>query len=189
MGNFYTNITLRTTDTDRVVDAVRQANRIALITPPDLACTVVFDQASESQDQKVLQRLASHLSAECHCAALAVINHDDDILMYFLYENGKLVDEYNSAPTYFLRHARAKTPKGGNAERLCAAFGVPDQEADIERILRIPPDADSFIFELDRHQKLVDALGLPASAVGTGYTYLEQGELPEGLELSMLRRV
>jgi hypothetical protein len=38
MGSFYTNITLRTTDIDRVEAALRQARRAALIAPPDEEC-------------------------------------------------------------------------------------------------------------------------------------------------------
>src|SRR5688572_11505292 len=101
MGSFYTNITLGTTDIDRVEAAMRQARRAALIAPPDEKCTVVFDEASEKQDIEILGALAMHLSRACSCPALAVLNHDDDVLVYLLYDAGELVDEYNSAPSYF----------------------------------------------------------------------------------------
>src|SRR5512145_1386274 len=101
MGSFYTNIAVKTTDTDCVETVLRQARRAGLIAPPDHGCTVVFDEASEKQDIEVLQALAAHLSRACKCPALAVLNHDDDVLLYLLYEAGELVDEYNSAPSYF----------------------------------------------------------------------------------------
>jgi hypothetical protein len=191
MGSFYTNITLRTTDTDRVEAGLRQARRSALIAPPDKGCTVVFDAASEDQDIEVLRALAIHLSRACKCPALAVLNHDDDVLVYLLYENGELLDEYNSAPSYFDDEADpGAPPTGGDAQRLSATFGVPGRASELERILRATTAADDgFVFAMDRHRELTDALGTPSSAVGAGYTYLEQGEFPEGIEASVLRRV
>ena len=191
MGSFYTNITVRTADTDSVAAAVRQAGRTALIAPPENGATVVFDEASEEQDVEVLRTLAQHLARVCKCPALAILNHDDDVLVYLLYDAGKLVDEYNSAPGYFDADADPDTPpSGGDAERLTEAFGVPDRSDDVERILRTDgTDDDEFVFAMDRHRALVMTLGLPDTAVGTGFNYLEEGELPEGLDVAALRRV
>lgn len=191
MGSFYTNITLKTADTDGVVTAVRQAGRTALIAPPENGATVVFDEASEQQDVEVLRDLAQHLARACKCPALAILNHDDDVLVYLLYDAGKLVDEYNSAPGYFDSDGDPDAPPtGGDAERLAEAFGVPDRAGDVERILRTGgTDDDEFIFAMDRHRALAMALELPEAAVGTGFNYLEEGELPEGMDVAALRRV
>jgi hypothetical protein len=124
MGSFYTNITVRTADTDNVAAAVRQAGRTALIAPPENGATVVFDEASEEQDVEVLRALAQHLARACKCPALAILNHDDDVLVYLLYDAGKLVDEYNSAPGYFDADGDPDTPpSGGDADRNQAADG------------------------------------------------------------------
>jgi len=191
MGSFYTNITLKTTDTDRVEAAVRQARRVALIAPPDHGCTVVFDEASESQDTEVLQALAMHLSRACKCPALAVLNHDDDLLAYLLYDGGKLVDDYNSAPSYFDEAADpGAPPTGGDAQRLSTIFGVSARAADVERILRAPTGTDDgFVFATERHHELTEVLGIPGFAAGTGYNYVEEGEVPDGLDAAALRRV
>ena len=191
MGSFYTNITVRTADTDNVAAAVRQANRTALIAPPENDATVVFDEASEQQDVEVLRALAQHLSRACECPALAILNHDDDVLVYLLYDAGKLVDEYNSAPGYFDSDGDPDTPpSGGDAERLAEAFSVPDRADDVERILRTDgTEDDEFVFAMDRHRALAMALGLPDTAVGAGFNYLEEGEVPEGLDVAALRRV
>jgi hypothetical protein len=191
MGSFYTNITLRTTDTEHVAAALRQARRAALIAPPIRGCTVVYDEASEKQDIKVLQALATHLSRACVCPTLAVLNHDDDVFMYLLCEGGKVVDEYYSAPNYFDDDADPDAPPtGGDADRLSMMFGVPGRAPDVERILRAPSGTDDrFVFATDRHRELAGVLRLPSSAVGAGYTYLEEGELPDGLDMSAVRRV
>ena len=52
---------------------------------------------SVGPDESVSEGVARRLP--CHVLHLAV--HDDDILFYFFYLNGKLVDQYNSWPDYF----------------------------------------------------------------------------------------
>ena len=189
MGSFYTNITLKTADSEHVASALKQARRAALIAPAENGYTVVFDEASEKQDVEVLQSLATHLSRSCGCPAIAILNHDDDVLMYWLYKSGELLDEYNSDPAYF-DDAQEPAPSGGDWGSLSQAFGVTVDQGDLERVLRTAAsEDDAFAFATDRHRELASALGLPASAVGTGYTYLEEGEAPPGLEITALRRV
>jgi hypothetical protein len=71
-------------------------SRKAVVTPEHEGCVVVFDEQSDDQDQEVIADLASQLSSELQCPVLAMLNHDDDILWYRLYENGELSDEYDS---------------------------------------------------------------------------------------------
>lgn len=192
MGSFYTNITLRTAQTASVVDALKSAKRQALVAEPQNDCTVVYDRECEDQDIEVLKKLAGSLSAKLKCAALALLIHDDDVLIYSLHENGKLVDEYVSWPAFADDSAGSDSPDGGDAELLCRAFGAEDQAADVEEVLRVERAGggdEGFVFETERHQALVDALGLPGIAVSAGYNYVEQGELPEGTTESSFTRV
>ena len=188
MGSFYTNVTLRTADQTRIVEALKSSRRQALVSPPANNCTVVFDRETEDQDIDVLNQLASALSGRLGCPALAVLNHDDDVLIYTLHERGQLVDEYNSSPAYFTDGPGAD-PEGGDAERLCRAFGADGKTSDVETVLRAPWGEEGFAFELERHEALVSALGISAAAIATGYNYLEQGEVPEGFSSSDFVRV
>lgn len=189
MGSFYTNITLRTKERARVAEALKSGRREAFISAPANGCTVVFDRETEEQDIEVLTKLASSLSARLGCAALAVLNHDDDVLIYTLHEGGRLVDEYNSSPEYFEAGPGA-SPEGGDAELLCRAFGVDGRVDEVETVLRTPwGTEDGFTFEMERHQELVSVLGLPAAAVPAGYNYLDEGEFPEGLTESDFLKV
>jgi hypothetical protein len=188
VGNFYTNITLRTRDTDSIIEALTVLRRTALVAVPKDGFSVVYDQASEEQDAKIIDEAARSLSARLDCAALSVMNHDDDVLWLGLYERGKIVDEYTSAPGYFDGDQRA--PEGGDAQRLCRALGAEGRDAEVEALLRIPAGSDEgFVFEVERHHALTEALGLPSSAVGAGFTYIEAGEFPDGLGPEQLRRV
>src|SRR6185295_19778108 len=150
----------------------------AYVTPTTAGFTIVCDERCEEQDIDVLESLASGLSADLNCPALALLNHDDDVLIYKLYSNGKLVEEHNSSPTYFDPDAEPSNPSGGNAKTLCQVIGNPENVAEVERILRKSShENDGYVFEIERHEALVGALGLPPFSVGLGYTYIEQDEI------------
>ncbi len=182
MGNFYTNYTLRGPSQQAVAKAL--AGRSAIVTPQQDGCVVVFDDASDDQDTEIIAELARDLSGKLRCPVLALLNHDDDILWYQLYLNGELTDEYDSFPGYFDSDPDDSDPAGGDAEKLCAAFGAPNV-ADVERILR----EDGYAFAIERHTELARALGLPSFTVGGGFTYVSDGEMPEGLSEDDLLRV
>jgi hypothetical protein len=40
---------------------------------------------------------------------------------------------------------------------------------------------DDYVFAVERHSDLAEALGLPAFSVGLGYNYIQEDDLPEGL--------
>ena len=176
MGNFYTSITLRGPSQDEV--AAELAGREALVSPMVDDCVAVFDAESEDQNPKVLAKLASTLSREFNCPALAVLNHDDDVLWYVLFDGGKQHDEYDSSPGFEGGDPDA-APKGGDASVLCAAFGSSSVAA-VNKVLRAT--RDNYTFAVERHADLVAALGLPEWLPGAGFNYLSEGEFPEGLE-------
>jgi hypothetical protein len=187
MGNFYANVTLRTTATGAVAQTLGYLRRRALVAPARNDSTVVYDEAIETEGPEELGRLAGELSRRHACPALAVLVADDDVLWYGLYRAGRLHHDYDSNPGY--DSGRRASPKGGDAQGLAEAFGVPARAAELEQVLRAPSGEDGYIFEHERHAELVRLLGLPDIAVATGYEYLEDGELPEGLEEGELRRV
>jgi hypothetical protein len=190
MGSFYTNITLRTERHDDVVSLLRDEGREAFVSRAQRGCIVVYDRECEDQDIEVLKKLGGLLSAKLRCAALGILNHDDDVLIYMLHDNGKLVDEYNSSPAYF-DSGPGEPPEGGDASRLGSAFGIAST-GGIEEVLHMPNGAGSgegYIFESERHQALAEALGAPGIAVQTGFNYIEEGELPEGADADTFTRV
>jgi hypothetical protein len=187
MGNFYTNYTLR--GPSQFAVAAAMTGRTALITPVQAGCVVVFDELSEVQDAESMAELASTLSRRFRCPVFGIANHDDDILCYQLYQAGAREDEYDSCPNFFDPDAEPAPPAGGDATKLCAAFGC-DNVVEVEGILRRSGwDEEGYTFEVERHQDLVLALGLPAYGVGAGYLYVSRGELPDGLASGDLLRV
>lgn len=165
--------------------------RAAIVTPKVKDCTVIYDSMCDKQDTNEMGELASRLSRELRCPAWAVLVCDDDVFWYRLYFDGLLVDEYNSCPSYFDFGSSAKPagPSGGNAQKLCTAFGVERQQ-EVETILRKPGAAqgDGYVFETDRHADLVRALALPTFAVGKAYASFERNEYPEGLSAGQMMK-
>ncbi len=180
MGSFYTNITLRGPEQQQVVDHLNGLGRVTFVSPTMDGFTVVYDAESESQDQRVLSGLAEQLSKDFGCAALAVLNHDDDILWYQLFNRGELVDAYDSAPNYF--SGPPAPPQDGDPEKLCELFGAPGSVDDVIQIL-----GATYAFAFERHDDLARALGMPPFASGSGFNYVEAQEVvvPDGIGLDM----
>jgi hypothetical protein len=181
MGNFYTNFTLKTSDAAGVVAALK-GSRSALVSPAVDGYVVVFDEASDQQDSAVIEKLGELLSQQQSCPVLAVLNHDDDILCYWLFDKGSQIDAYNSCPDYF--GGGAGSDRGGDAKKLCQILGTPQAEAAVKQIL----DGDEYVFAAERHAALVSALRLPDWTVGCGFNYMQGGEIPDGLSIDKLVR-
>ncbi len=179
MGSFYTNVTLARATPQATLDAL--GSRRALLAGVGER-VLVFDKACESQDPQVLAALCAELSSRVGCAALGASNHDDDVLMLFLFNDGRPVTDYNSCPGYFGGDERP--PSVVDAAALCKAFGVEQAASRLAAILA--SEDDDMLFATDRHQAVVDALGLPTASVGFGFEYLMAGELPEGLDAADL---
>jgi hypothetical protein len=171
LGSFYTSHTVRGPAQQQLLNWLGQ--RPALVSKTESGITVVLDAACEDQDGEKLSSLAAQLSSHFKCPVLAILNHDDDILYYELHENGEKTDEYNSNPAYFDDSAESDEPSGGDAHRLCSVFGASDP-AKVDAILR---DSE-YVFAMERHLALAQALGLPLHSVGLGYNYASEGNLP-----------
>lgn len=190
MGNFYVNFTVRHGDPEAVAAAL--AGRSAFVTPAQGGCVVVADEECERSGEG-LDELAAELSRVLRCPVLAVMNHDDDILQYVLCERGEVTDRYDSFPNYFDEESdedeeddEAFVPDGGDAKRLCAAFGCQDHGA-VERVLRVSPLAeDGYAFAVERHEALAGALGIPTFAAGFGFGYAAEGDLNDDIDPAAL---
>lgn len=191
MGNFYTNYTLKGPNQQEVAAAL--VGRRAIVTTEYCGYVMVFDEQSDKQETEVISQLAARLSRHFGCPVWSVLNHDDDILWYRLYESGELTDEYDSSPGYFdfaPTSEEIAAPVGGDAQRLCTVFGTRDTAA-VERILRRSLlDEDAYAFAFQRHADLVSTLGLPEYGVGNCYSSFDDPgfESPDGLTKKDLLR-
>src|SRR4051812_45052274 len=133
MGNFYTNIILRGPTQQGVAQAV--AARTCYVSREVDGHVIVADELCDEQLTPELAALAQRLSSELAVPAVAVMNHDDDVLWLHFFDRGSaLGDEYVSAPGYF--SGEESPPTGGDSTAIAKAFGVPGRAGEIERILR-----------------------------------------------------
>lgn len=100
MGNFYVNHTVRA-EQGRVVELLNASKRTAFVSTTTSGPTVVFDKQCDDQDEAAIVELGRLLSAQLASPVLAVLNHDDDVFAYWLFENDTLLESYNSDPDYF----------------------------------------------------------------------------------------
>lgn len=193
VGDFYTNITLIGPTQKEIGRWLVQHPRWAAVSPTIDGKTVVFDGTSERQDDTIY-KLGELLSRELSCTALSVMNHDNSILFYQLFTKGVLIDKYCSSPNYF--DGTPVPPSGGDADALVVAFRAdPARRVRVQDILTYDCYAEKnegqhrYVFEIERHNDLATALGLPAYAVGFGYKHLCNDELPTGLDADDLLAV
>ena len=179
MGNFYVNHTVRAHDLAAVADVLRASRRKAWLAPPVDGQIVVYDEASDTQDTAALSSLAETLSRKLQASCLAVLNHDDDVLMYELHEGGECTETFSSNPG-FTCHLIA----GSRGARLCSAWGVPRMAFTVAALLR-----RKFTFAIDLHTELAMAVGLPFHSIGAGFKYIQEGEVPEPLAPGSLLRI
>ena len=172
MGNFYTSVSLKNATAAAAASEMRSLNRDAYVLQAGLD-VVVFDREADRQDTEVLAALAEHLATRLDTLSFAVLNHDDDVLWFQLYNRTELVTEYAN--------------RGGPRARVWAlvtALASPKKCLPVWLTLHRP-----YLFQVFRHRRLVRQLGLPLASVGSGFDYIARGELPPNTEESLLQQV
>lgn len=174
MGNFYVSISVRGGEQKPVAALLEALGRTAFVTKPEHGWVVVYDEACDAQDDAEIRSLGEALSGQLKRPVLAVLNHDDDILAYWLFAaDGTERDTYDSAPGYFDPQA-GDEPLGGDADTLCRTLEVDADRDAIAAILH-PPEPPTLAVE--QHANLAELLGIPSCSVGFGFKYVQNGEL------------
>jgi hypothetical protein len=178
VGSFYGNVTLL----GSTLDGVRAVSPTPAFVAVDGECIVVFAEVDDDGSMASGALLSDALG----CVAFSASVHDDDILSFAIHDHGQLkaAGAVPDPAEYF----------GFDAEMLAdvdpamlADFGVPsggtsDTSAEPSEVVEALGRGDAeavrdaltndFVFATERHQALVEALGLSGSAVGWGYRYL-----------------
>ena len=197
MGNWYTNVALKDVKADDVISYLNQLGRRAIVDQSAAGWVVVYDAECEKFDLDTLESLALTLSAHLQCATLASFNADDDILWLGIFEKGTRSSRYTSDPTQFEDGDEFPAAKEFSLQ-LCRVFEKPNASFRVYSILRRAHGVWGFLrllnirlaylFEIQRHMDLAEALVMPAAFVGLGYKYVERGELAEGMSAENLVR-
>lgn len=165
MGNFYTQVLVRESDERRCAEVMRSLGRKSYVIPAHNGVSVVCDRESESQDIETLDSVALTLSGRLNTAAAALLNHDDDWLIFRLFDSGRFIGGVQVGHTPIsLRGSipalRRLVNPAASLLRLYLAFLVPQ------------------LFQIYRHAHIARVLGLPPRSVAVGYESISNNDFP-----------
>jgi len=99
MSASFVNYQIRSDDQAAVVAAASELVKgRAFVSPARNRWVTLYDENSELQDAYEIGRLGGELSARLNTAVIAFLVHDSSLFVYYLFENGDLLDEFHSAP-------------------------------------------------------------------------------------------
>jgi hypothetical protein len=174
VGNFYVTFTAKGEIQQEIARTLKDLGRRAYILPPENGYTVFTDADADAQSPGDIEAVGHAVSAKVGAPVLGVLNHDDDILQYWLFIGGRTESFYDSCPGYF--DGGDPTPTGGDPAGLATFAGKSGVESSLNDVLK-----QDYVFAFERHMELLRLLGLPQSALGYGYNTFEAGEFPEGV--------
>ena len=192
MGGFFNNVQVRT-DTagrEKLIRALRarfEADGLVEASPEGPADrTVVIRGVDDggwvatydSLDIAGLEPLAKLLSEAIDGYACSVMVHDDSVLMLELYENGRSVDKFNSAPNYFEDAEPAAST--GDPSRWSSVLKPPSTVQDLAARFQ---ERDTFA--QDTLTKIAELVGISPDRAIMAYRYLD--ELPPSPDSLILR--
>ena len=159
MGSFHTQVLVRNADEHRCAEVMRMLRRSSYVIPPHNNVSVVCGKESEDQNIDTLDNVALTLSSKLSTSAAAVLNHDDDWLIFRLFSDGEFVGGIQVGHTPLsLRGPVLKLRDLLNPRAPLLPLYVA--------LLR------PRIFQLRRHADIVNLLGLPERSPGVGYKYI-----------------
>jgi hypothetical protein len=175
VGAFFTNYQVRSNSASEVKKALAPlAKSRAYVSPAKNGWVTVYDEESDSQDQELLPRTAAALSKSLQTSVFAFLVHDSDVAVYWLYQNGVLADEFNSAPDYFGEEPSEQTRARvrGDAHKLLPLCVAGTSRADIEAVIH-PEDGLPLMAE-ELFADLGKLLGIDDARICLGFNYFEQ---------------
>ncbi len=167
MGSFYVSMAVGRVESDQLAAALSEVTDRGVIADAQDGWTVFSSEKLETQDEQIMDLYGTTLSRS-GAPVLGIINHDDDILMVFLYENGARTAFANTDPGNLTGLDSPPIVEGGE---FLAALKVGVSVNEIESLLKT-----DHVFAVDAHEALAALLGLPPKSVGFGYAYFNRGE-------------
>lgn len=178
MGIMYTNITLKGPQAKDIFQELGHQSRVAFVAPTQDGLTIIYDLDSDDKGGSALVDLAADLSEYFGCPALAVQTAHEELLRYWLFADGELLDTYQSpAPAMNMTASL-----GGNPDFLVQHFNTDASPEEIHEILHCSDQDCGLTLAADRHLGLVELLDLPLCSVGYGFCDLDSGEYPDDLD-------
>lgn len=140
----------------------------ALVSDAEAGWVSVYDEASESQNENELERLAKELSSKVATEVFAFLLHDSDVFIYLLYRKGKLVDRFNSHPDYFGPVKAAERKKwSGEFSKVLPVAAAGTTLKKIQQLV-----GKQRVFEEELARGFADLMGINPERACAGFKYL-----------------
>ncbi|MDR3636416.1 MAG: hypothetical protein P4L84_21615 [Isosphaeraceae bacterium] len=172
MGGFYGSVHLKTDDRQSVVDVLtklaKRSGERFLVGPVVEGWVAVYPSTS-GQDEGVSRRIARRTRGD----VVHLISHDEDVFLYFVYRDGRLLDRYSSDPDFSGNLSRAVRRKfAGRPVAFGHLFASPAQIDAARQILDAPDLAAGSSGQMVQFAK---CLGLSGDVM-TSYDDLREGD-------------
>jgi hypothetical protein len=159
------------------------------LTGPHQGWVSFWDPLASRQDVERITSVAEEVSRATKRPLIAFMVHDSDIFCYWLYESGRLLDEYNSFPTYFGEEEVDEAAVAGNVDTLakfCRAGTKPEQLAGIVKQFTVAAaeagETPAYVFAEEALGKLAEFLELREEIVLSDCSDVEVGDADEDFE-------
>jgi hypothetical protein len=182
MGLFCVNFHFRTTDDKALSNALdgRKVRRYRVV-PGKTGWTSLYEEQATEQDEGRIRELGAGLSKDLHVAAIAFLVHDSDIACYWLFDNGQLLDHYNSDPDYFGNSDSPRNPAGGRPDILARYCRKGVREEELAAILG-EENVRATTFAEDVIRRLAKALGISPGLANADYRDAASDDGPGGMD-------
>jgi len=102
MGTFCVNFHVKSESRKSVTKVLKTLiNTRAYVSSSRDGWISVFEERTSLQEEEEIRRLGQELSSHLESVVFGFLVHDSDVLHYWLFEEGRVHDEYDSWPNYF----------------------------------------------------------------------------------------
>jgi hypothetical protein len=191
MGAFFVNFQVRSDSAATVCDALTpMVKTAAFVSPPRNGWVTVYEKSSDQQDDGIIRQMGTDLSNALNAAVVSFLVHDSDIAMYWLFQSGKLLDEFNSAPDYFKKAGKVERERTrGNPDALLPLCARGTTREQVEAVLH-PAEGDP-VFAEEIVADLAGLLGIDEVRASLGFNYFDdEGEetIPDAADFEPIGR-
>jgi hypothetical protein len=183
MGLFCVNFHFRTTDDKALSQALnrRGVSRYRVV-PAQSGWTALYEEQASEQDDRRIRELGGGLSDDLRVPAIAFLVHDSDIACYWLFDNGQLLDEYNSDPGYFDSDTDGPPSPAGARTDILLRYCRPGVRKDELAALLGEDHVRATTFAEDVIRRLAGALGIDRNLAIADYRHLPGEDGPGGFD-------
>jgi hypothetical protein len=166
MGSFIVNVNVRANDRQAVATKLKAQNvQAAWVTGAKNGWITIYDEGASTQDEGRIRELTRKVSADLKTSAIALLVHDSDFLCYWLFDDGQMIDEFNSCPEYFDDSMSDDPLLGGKPDVLLKYCPAGTKFEVVEQVLN---DKEQ-VFADEQLRKLADLMGIDSMRAGTDY--------------------